>query len=572
MLIQTNTKCTIASIGFALTMLFISGASAIDTQDTRLLAQPAVSAKHLAFVYAEDLWVCLLDGTGLRRLTTHPGVESDPCFSKDGQWIAFSGQYDGNIDVYLVSVDGGIPQRLTWHPAPDQVQAFSPDGKYVLFTSDRAVHTRRFTQLFEVPVTGGHPIALPIPNASKGTYSPDGKKIAYLPNDEVFLQWKNYRGGTTARIWLYDREDHSVEQIPQPEGRCNDTDPMWHEGTVYFRSDRNGEFNLFAFEVGTQKVEQLTDHEDFPILNASLGPDHIAYEQAGYLHLYDLFEKSSLRLKIGVPADLIEVRPRYVSGNQYIRSSSISPSGSRAVFGFRGEIVTVPAKKGDVRNLTSTPGVHEHTAVWSPDGISIACFSDASGEYALNVIPQNGKGQARTYALQGAGFYDELQWSPDSRKVSFSDNSWTLYWLDLETGVSHAISTEPIYGPQKTQSHAWSPDSRWIAYTQTTDTYFQRVFLYNLEEMKSCPVTDGLSDVGQPVFDAGGKYLYMTASTDAGPVRGWFAMSNADMEMTNTLYLAVLRADEPSPFKRESDEEEGLTEKKTSPEEVKEGD
>ncbi len=533
-----------------------TSASAIDLTDTRLMTLPAVSEDHVAFVYAEDLWVCRPDGSQVRRLTSHKGRETNPRFSPDGKTLAFSAQYDGNTDVYTVAVSGGEPRRLTFHPGLDLVQDFSVDGTKVLFISQREVYTRRFFQLFEASVLGGQPERLPIPNAFDATYSPDGKKIAYTPLPGAHLQWKNYRGGTASRIWLYDRGDHSVIQVPQPEGRCNDTNPMWEGDQVFFRSDRAGEFNLFRFDPSNNKVTQVTQHQDFPVLSASSNDKTIVYEQAGWLHEYDIASGDRRRMKIGVAADLTETRPRYASGNRYVRNGSISPSGARAAIEFRGEVVTLPREKGAPRYLTRTTGSHERNPVWSPDARWIAYFSDEAGEYELHVVHQGGKGGKRKFQLKGAGFYDSLAWSPDSKRVSFSDNSWSLYVLDLDTGDSTKISTEPIYGPVKTLSHSWSPDSRWIAYTRITRTYFQRVFLYNVEEKKSYPVTDGLSDVGEPVFDPGGKYLYCTASTDAGPVRQWFAMSNADMEMTNSVYLVVLDADESSPFLPESDEEE----------------
>ncbi len=521
-----------------------------------MLEQPAVSAEHVAFLYAGDLWVAGLDGSAPRRLTTHPGLEIRPRFSPDGSWIAFTGQYDGNLDVYLVPVAGGEPKRLTWHPGPDLVQDFMADGKSVLFTSPRDVYTNRFRHLFTVPLEGGVETELPIPTAFKAACSPDGKKLAYTPLYEAFNQWKNYRGGTAARIWVYDLADHSVVQVPQPESRCNDTDPMWVGSTVYFRSDRAGEFNLFSFDPGTKKVAQLTRHDDFPIQNASAGAGKIAYEQAGWLHLFDPAGAQSTRLAVGVTADLIETRPRYVKGDEYIRSADISPSGSRAVFGYRGEIVTLPAEKGDPRNLTSTTGANERTPAWSPDGKSIAYFSDASGENQLVIEPQDGRGEPQTFPLGGAGFYEDPAWSPDSKKVSFTDNSRTLHWIDLETGSVTRVAQEPIYGPFQTLHHAWSPDSRWLAYTLIGATNFKRIHLHDVQSGTSHALTDGLSDAAEPVFDAGGKYLYFTASTDAGPVVTWFAQSGADMDLTNALYLAVLPRDVPSPFAKESDEEQ----------------
>jgi tricorn protease len=530
-------------------------ADAQDISDTRMLEQPAMGGSSIAFLYAGDLWVANRDGTAPRRLTTHDGNESSPRFSPDGRLIAFSAQYDGNTDVFVVPVEGGVPTRLTWHPGSDRVQGFTPDGESVLFTSARAVHTTRYTQLFLVPVEGGHPQQLPIPNAAKATYSPDGRMIAYTPLGDRFNQWKNYRGGTATRIWLYNTRDHSVAQIPQPPGRCNDTDPMWFGDRVYFRSDRNGEFNIFSYDSASGDLQQLTSHADFPIVNCSAGSDGIIYEQAGYLHVYDASSARSTRLRVGVAADLIETRPRFASASRFLRSGSISPTGARAVVEFRGEIITIPPEKGDHRNLTNTTSVHEQYPAWSPDGKWIAYFSDASGEYELHIAPQDGRGDVRRFELGGAGFYDDLKWSPDGTKISFSDNSWALYWIDVESGRVQEVARESLYGPQKTLFHSWSPDSRWLAYTLNTMTYFQQVHIYSVEEDRSWALTDGLSDVHEPVFDAGGKYLYFYASTDAGPVNSWFAMSNADMEMRGTLYLAVLARGVESPLASESDEE-----------------
>ncbi len=535
----------------------------IDINDTKLLSQPAVSKTHIAFVYAEDLWIAHIDGRGVRRLTTAQGAESDPVFSPDGKLIAFSGAYDGNVDVYVVSVDGGVPKRLTWHPGSDVVRDFTPDGSAVLFISGRFVFTNRYTQLFTVPVEGGFPTALKVPNAYRATYSPDGKKMAYTPLSERFHQWKHYRGGTVSEIWLISFDDYSVEKIPQPEGRCNDTDPMWIGDKVYFRSDRNGEFNLFSFSPRTKEIKQLTSHADFPVIKASDGGGRIIYEQAGLLHLFDVAKEQSEKLTIGVAADLLELRPRYVKDVRFIRNASISPSGARAVFEYRGEIVTVPAEKGDPRNLTNTPGVHERSPVWSPDGKSIAYFSDVSGEYELHVRPQDGKGQVKKYKIHGSGYYDSPVWSPDSQKISFADNSWSLYWIDLKTGVSKKIASERIYGPNRFRSihSVWSPDSKWISYTLNTAAYMQKVYVYSIEGNKSYAVSDGMSDVSEPEFDQSGKYIYFFASTDAGPVKQWFAMSNADMDMTRSLYLVVLQKGVASPLARESDEETGTDEK-----------
>lgn len=549
------------AVGFWSINLFLR---AIDTKDTVFLSQPAISAARLAFTYAGDLWTADPDGQNPRKLTSDLGLESNPVFSPDGKWIAFSAQYEGNTDVYIVSSEGGVPRRLTWHPYPDMVQGFTPDGKSVVFTSARYSFARAWNHLFTVSVDGGFPEQLEIPYVFRAGFSPDGKKIAYNPLADAFLQWKNYRGGQASTILIYDRSDHSLEKIPQPEGRANDVNPMWMGDKIYFRSDRNGEFNLFSFDTETKKIDQLTRHEDFPIVSASSGGGKIIYEQGGHLHIFDPETKKSSRLAIGVAADLLELRERFVKGARYIRNASLSPSGARAVFEFRGEIVTLPAEKGDFRNITLTQGVHERSPVWSPDGKFIAYFSDESGEYELHVRNQDGKGEVKKYKLPGAGFYDAPVWSPDSRKISYADNSWSLYWIDLPSGVSKKIASEYLYGPTRIRSvySSWSPDSKWIVYTLNTQTYIQKVYVYSLEKDKSFPITDGLSEVSEPVFDPSGKYLYFFSSTDAGPVKQWFDMSNADMALTNSLYLVVLRKDLPNPLAKESDEEKGRAEEK----------
>ncbi len=537
---------------------------AVDTTDTRMLTRPAVSAERVVFSYANDLWTADIEGRNVRRLTSDIGTESNPAFSPDGTLVAFSGQYDGNVDVYIVPAGGGIPKRLTWHPGADVVLGFTPDGKSVLFLSARFSNTRAYAQLFTVPVGGGEAGMLKIPYASDAEISPDGRFIAYTPFAEAFTQWKNYRGGRFSRIWIFNAKDYGIEKLPQPVGRSNDVDPMWIDGKIFFRSDRNGEFNLFSFDPGSKEVKQLTEFKDFPVLSASAGAGRIVFEQAGSLHLYDVAQGRSRRLMIGVATDLPELRERFAKGSQWLRGGAVSPTGARAVIGFRGEIVTLPAEKGDPRNLTETPAVHERYPAWSPDGKSIAYFSDASGEYELHVAPQDGKGAAKAFKLAGSGFYASPNWSPDSRKIAFADNSLTLFCIDLGTGAVKKIAQEYLYQPggQAQMRTNWSPDSKWIAYTLGTPTFFRRVHVYSVDQDRSYAVTDGLSSVEEPTFDAEGKYLWFMGSTDAGPANQWFDMSNADMRLTSSLYLAVLRKDLLNPLAKESDEEKPKEEKK----------
>jgi tricorn protease len=540
--------------------------AAPNVEDTRLLSQPAVSVRHVAFIYADNLWIADMDGRNVRRLTSDLDAVSNPVFSPDGGVIAFSAQYEGNIDVYVVPAAGGPQRRLTWHPAADVVRGFTPDGKAVLFSSQRNSFTSRYSQLFTVPLAGGMPTQLSIPHAVQACYSSDGQQIAYTPLGDRSAQWKHYRGGTHSCIWIYHRDDHHVDQIPQPAGRCNDLDPNWIGGTIYFRSDRNGEYNLFAYDTQAKTVRQLTRYTDFPVLNVAAGGGRLIYEHAGYLYLLDprfneLYvpaRRASMRLKIGVASDLPDTRPRYVKGSaRHIRSADISPSGARAVLEYRGEIVTLPAEKGDPHYLTASPGVHDRCAAWSPDGRKIAWFTDEGGEYRLCVGPADGKGKPRFYDLHGAGFYQNPVWSPDSRKLAYIDNSDTLFWIDLGNGHVEKVASAAVYGPDEASAPrpAWSPDSRWIAYALVNRTWYHTVYAYELETRRSRPITDGLSDAADPVFDAGGKYLYFFASTDAGPVNQWFSQAAEDMRMRRSIYLAVLRKGTPSPLARESDEE-----------------
>jgi tricorn protease len=540
-------------------------ADAAEDAGTRLLSSPAITEGKIAFVYADDIWVAAADGSSPRRVTSHPGAEQHPYFSPDGRHIAFTGSYDGNVDVYVIPTDGGEPTRLTWHPGEDIVRGFTPAGK-VIFSSQRSVFSRRHAQFFVIDTKGGVPERLPVPTGEKGAISPDGKYLAYTPLSEVFRQWKNYRGGTASRIWILKLDDLSHEEIPKPSGGCNDTEPMWIGDTVYFLSDRDGEFNIYSFDRGTKAVTRCTDHDGFSVASASSGAGKLIYEQAGWIYVFDPDERQSHRLKIGVAADLVETRPRFASDVKHIRGFGISPGGQRAVLGYRGEVVTVPAKKGDPRNLSQTPGVHERFPSWSPDGKSIACFSDATGEYQLVVRPQDGKGEGKSYPLRGSGYYEEPVWSPDSNRIALIDNSRTVRYIDLKSGNVKRVAAEPIYGPRRTSrtSYAWSPDSKWLAYSLTNRAGFQQIWLYSLDSDHSTSVTDGLAEAGNPIFDHDGKYLYFLASTDAGPANNWFDQSNADMQATATIYLVTLAKATANPLLKESDEE-GATDAEKKP-------
>ncbi|RYY56509.1 MAG: peptidase S41, partial [Chitinophagaceae bacterium] len=449
----------------AVLLLSTSFLPAQNTTDTRLLWQPAISKDLIAFVYAEDIWVANKDGSNPRRMTISQGVESNPLFSPDGSMLAFSGQYDGNTDVFVMPVTGGVPKRLTWHPGTDRALDFTPDGKQVLFGSQRNSFTNRFAQLFTVDIATGAEVQLPIPNAAWACYSPDGKSIAYTPLSDRFEQWKHYRGGTMSRIWLYDIETRQVVQIPKGKDGSNDSKPVWKGNKVYFRSDRDGEFNLYSYDPADKAVTALTQFNDFPVSSLEGSNGQIIFAQAGYLHVYDVASGKDSRIKVPIATDLLDQRTKFVKGDQYIRNGGISPSGARLVLDFRGEIVTVPTQKGDVVNLTNTPGVHEREPAWSPNGKSIAYFSDASGEYTLHVRNQDGSGEAKSIPLTGSGFYAKLHWSPDSKIVVFVDNGRSLYLTDIATGKTVKIATDEHYGPDSFRElfGSWSFDGNLIS-------------------------------------------------------------------------------------------------------------
>ncbi|WP_420459518.1 S41 family peptidase [Neolewinella sp.] len=530
------------------------------TGQTRLLSHPAISADHIAFAYAGDLWVAERDGSDPRRLTIGEGPETNPVFSPDGKTLAFTGAYDGNLDVYTVPVAGGIPTRLTWHPDPDEVQTFTPDGQAVLFTSKRYAFTNRFNQLYTIALDGGRETPLNIPTAFQADYSADGSHIAYTPLGDRSSMWKNYRGGTVSRIWLFDTADSSVVEIPKPETGSNDNFPQYLDGKVYFRSDRAGEYNLYVYDPASERVEQLTEFADFPVIGLRAGAGAIIFEQAGYLHVYDPATRQHERIDITVNADILDVRPRYVTGGDNVRTAGVSPSGTRLVFDFRGEILTAPAEEGDVQNLTQTPGIHETYPAWSPDARTVAYFSDASGEYALHLsrLDRDRRRQVREIPLAGTGFYAHIHWAPGGKHLAFVDNGRNLYVLEVASGEVTKVDQDVLYypGDYRDLFGSWSSDGRWMAYSKVTATNFERAYVYDLSNGQTHPITDPLVNATEPTFDPSGKYLYLTASTDAGPVVNWFQQSSNDMQATNGIYLMTLQREVESPFFHRNDTEE----------------
>ncbi|MFP5286335.1 MAG: protease, partial [Thermoanaerobaculia bacterium] len=523
------------------------------------LQSPTLSRDRVAFVHAGDLWTVGRGGGEAVRLTVGVGRELDPLFSPDGRWIAFTGEYDGNYDVYVVDAEGGLPRRITWHPGMDRVMGWTPDGKRVLFRSGRSSPYGQ--QLFTMPVEGGLPTEIPLPMAKQGAVSPDGARIAYVPyanraaSPDVHVAWKRYRGGLAGPVWIARLSDSRIERVPH-EG-SNDAFPMWVGEKVYFLSDRNGPATLFVYDPAGGTVTQVLANDDGPdITAASAGPDAIAYEQCGRLSLFDLASGRSRSLDIRVSGDLPSVRPRWVKVASQIQTAGLSPTGIRAVFEARGEILTVPAEKGDIRNLTQTPGVAERDPAWSPDGQRIAYFSDESGEYALHVAGQNGQGEVVKIGLgDPPSFFYSPRWSPDGRKILYTDKRLNVWYLELDKKKPVRVDTNIYEAPFRLLDPVWSPDSRWIAYTKQLRNHLRAVFLYSLETGKARQLTDGLSDARYAAFDRGGKYLYFTASTDAGPTSGWLDLSSQQRPVSRSVYVAVLDKTLPSPLAPQSDEE-----------------
>jgi tricorn protease len=487
-----------------------------------LLRKPTVSKTQIAFSYGGDLWIVDRAGGEAKRLTSDVGIEIDPIFSPDGTMIAFTGEYDGNEDVYVVPAAGGIPKRLTTHPDPDQVVGWTRDSKNVLFRSTRG-STSRYAQLYTVSVSGGLPQVLPLPLAFEGSYSPDGAHLAYVPYTNFTERWnfyrglKHYRGGLASPVWIAKLSDSSVDKVPRKGS--NDSTPMWIGDKVYFLSDRDGPVNLYVYDTKSKQVKAALATNGVDINSASAGPDAIVYEQFGTIYLFDPATGNSHKVPIQVTGDFPAVRPHFVKVGDRIERANISPTGARAVFEAHGEILTVPAEHGDIRNLTNTVNAAERDPAWSPDGKWIAYFSDESGEYALHLRRQDGLGEVKKINLGNPPtFYYSPTWSPDSKMIAYTDKRLNLWYVDIEAGKPVRIDTNPYDdGPGGGFDPVWSPDSRWIAYTRQLDSSLRAVFVYGLTDKTTHQVTDGLSDARSASFDRNGRYLYFLASTDDGP-------------------------------------------------------
>jgi len=542
----------------SLLLLFANVATHAQTAGpTRLLRTPTVSASQIAFAYANNIWSVPRSGGSARRLTSFQGQTLNPHFSPDGKWIAFSAEYAGNLDVYVVPAEGGEPRRLTWHPGADLVQGWTADGKSVLFTSARAswapVGAPRF---WTVPATGGIEASFPLPRAYQGKISADGSRVAYRMNNSWDEERRNYRGGQNRPIWIVDLKTYDLVSPPWTDSK--DVDPVWIDSAVYFISDRDGVANVWEYETNTKKLSQVTKFTDFDVKALDAGSGTLVFEQAGYVHELDPNGGKDHVVDITVAGDFPWMMPNWKDVTSRMTNLALSPTGKRVVVEARGEVFTIPAEKGDTRNLTNSSASAERDPAWSPDGKYISYFSDKSGEYRLYIEAQDGLTPPREIVLQHPAHYYTPSWSPDSKKIVFSDTNLKVWVLDVASGAAKVVGNDPWMVPSRTLDPVWSPDSKWIAYASRLRSLYHAIFVSNVETGATKQITDGLADAVSPAWDASGKYLWFLASTDFGLRSQWLDMTSYDHDENFGLYLAVLKKTEASPLLPESDEDKGL--------------
>ena len=523
-----------------------------------LLRNPSLSRDKIAFVYADDIWTVPRDGGDAERLTSVAAVNAGPYYSPDGSQIAYSTYENGVTEVYVISADGGVPRRLTWDPSGNEAVGWTPDGKDVLFASFRVSYSD-FPRLFTVHADGtGSPTVLPLPTAVYGNISPDGRTIAYVPVMQWEQAWKHYRGGQTTPVWLVNLKSLDLVKVPR-DSNSNDSYPVWEGRTVYFLSDRNGPVSLFSYDTETKQVTQVLDNHGYDLKTLAAGPGALVYEQFGSLHLYDLASHQEHAVNIAVHGDLPSLVPHLANiPARELQSIGISPTGERLVVEAHGDIFTIPAEKGDTRNLTKTPGVAEREPAWSPDGKSIAYFSDASGEYQLFIRDQEGMQPPKVIDLgPDPSYFYNISWSPDSKYIAYADKHLHLFYVDVTTAGARPVKIDTGLRGTFGNSYeiSWSPDSQWIAYTRDLENQLHAIFFYSLASHTSTQVTDGMSNVEHPAFDPNGKYLYFTASTNNGPSDAGIDLSSLDRAESSSVYVIVLAKDGASPIPPESDDE-----------------
>ncbi len=532
-------------------------------QEARVLRFPAVSADQIVFSYAGDLYTVALAGGVARKLTSHPeGYEAFARFSPDGSSIAFTGEYDGNREVYLVPAGGGVPKRLTYTPSlgrddisdrmgPNNlVMGWAHDGKRIVFRSRMAEWNDFNGQLYLASKDGGTPERIPLPRGGFCSFSPDDSKLAYNRIFREFRTWKRYRGGMADDIWVYDFASKTVENITN--NPALDIIPMWSGDRIYFLSDRDEakRQNLYVYDLASKATRKLTSFTEFDIKFPSLGPKHIVFENGGWIYTYDLAAEKTERVPVVIADDLVSGRGGVVKVADRVTNYEIAPDGQRALFGARGDVFTVPAKFGNTRNLTGTPGIHERSSKWSPDGRTIAFISDRSGTDEIWLMNQDGTGEPRPLTSGGDTYKYAIRWSPDGSKILWNDKMLRLSFVDVAT---KAVTVAATAAAGEIVQFDWSPDSRWIAYGLPETEGPNRVYLYSLDAKKAFPVTDGWYNSNDPSFSRDGKYLFFVSDRDFNPVYSATEWNHAYLAMSRIYFVTLAKAT-PSPFRPKSDE------------------
>jgi tricorn protease len=542
-------------------------------KEARLLRFPAIHDKDIVFTYAGDLYTVPSRGGVARRLTSHEGFEMFARFSPDGKTLAFTGQYDGNTEVYVMPAEGGTPRRLTFtatlkrddvsdRMGPNNiVMGWTPDGKNVIFRSRMREHNDFIGQLYLVSVKGGLPRQLPLPRGGFCSYSPDGTKLAYNRVFREFRTWKRYRGGMADDVWVYDFQTKKTTNITN--NPAQDIIPMWSGTKIYFLSDRdkNKRMNLFVHDLEDKGTRQLTTFAEFDCKFPSLGKNAIVFENGGYIYRFDLSSEKCARVPVRILEDLAGGRAVTRDVSKSVGAFEIAPDGKRALFEARGELFTVPAQKGATRNLTNTCGVHERNPKWSPDGKTIAFISDKSGEDEIWLVNQDGSAPPRQLTSGGDTYKYALYWSPDGKKIMWADKMLRLQYVDVDTKAVKLITRAKSW---EISDYVWSPDSKWVAYAKDQIRGLSRVYLYSLAGGKSHALTTGWYSSHGPAFSGDGKYLFFISERDFNPIFSRTEWNHAYQAMSR-VYFVPLAKDTPSPFKPTSDEVGDAPKKPKSP-------